>query len=77
MVKVMLVYVSVVCSPQLDVCTGCTFVFAQVSIPSIPFSLGITVSPSQFFMCNSLAPVFTLCNSVSQTMINGTDPSWA
>ena len=43
--KLMVIYVSVLCSPHLDVCTGCPFVvFAQTSIPSIPFSLRIAVS---------------------------------
>lgn len=65
MVKVILVYVRVLCNPQLDICTGCPSLVAHISIPSIPFSLGIIVSPSQFFRDDSLAPITISYNYVS------------
>lgn len=77
MVKVIPVYVRVLCNPQLDIGTGCPFVVPNVSIPSIPFSLGIIVSPSQFFRNDSLAPITISYNYVSYTIVNCTDPSWA
>ena len=38
--RMMVVDVSVSCSPHLDVCARCpSVVFAQISVPSIPYSL--------------------------------------
>lgn len=38
--RMMVVDVSVLCSPHMDVCARCPFVvFAQIPVPSIPYSL--------------------------------------